>query len=141
MTIFGRELIIQDTLDKVKHFFNVEYPIAKRRANRDVTGLSSPTMTGMPSGSPVGNATEERWLNRIYCRQVVKATPMAIDDCSRWSRYILTSLYLNGKDDAYCIASLPYSEKWYYDQLKPKALIEFAEAYPVEELLVFEKVQ
>lgn len=96
-------------------------------------------MTGMPSGSPVGNSTENRLVNRIYCRQVVSAVPLAINHCTKWSRTLLTFLYIDHLDDAYCIIHLPFSESWYYKTLKPKALIEFAEAYPIEELLVFQK--
>lgn len=141
LTIFGNELNVDKTIKKVRHFFEVDYPVAKRRAHRDVTGLSSPVINGMPKGTPIGNATEERLINRAYCRQVVAATPKTIDECSKWSRKLLKWLYLNGEDDTYCINNIPYSERWYYKRLKPTAFIEFAEIYPVEELLVFEKVQ
>ena len=140
-TIFGWELDREATIDKVKHFFEVEYPAAERRAGQDVTGLSSPAITGMPKGSAVGNATENRLVNRIYCRQVASAVPLAINYCTKWSRTLLTFLYIDHRDDGYCIIHLPFSESWYYKTLKPKALIEFAEAYPIEELLVFQKVQ
>ena len=139
LTVFGNELDVEKTLDNVKHFFEVDYPAAKRRAHRDMTGVGSPAITGMPKGTAKGNATEERLVNYAYCKQVVAATPLAIDDCTKWSRKILKWLYLNREDDAYCIVNLPYSEKWYYKKLKPTAMIEFAEAYPIEELLAFKK--
>lgn len=138
-TIFGWELDRKATINNVKHFFEVDYPAAKRRAGKDVTGLGSPSMSGMPGGS-VGNATENRLLDRLYCQQIVAAVPVAINRCTRWSRAILTYLYLEHRSDQYCIIMLPYSERWYYEH-KPAALIEFAEAYPVKELLVFQKVQ
>lgn len=140
-TIFGWELDREATIDKVKHFFEVDYPAAKRRARKDVTGLSSPAITGMPSGSAVGNATENRLLDRQYCKQVIAEVPTSINNCTKWSRNVLTYLYLENRGDMYCIIHLPFSESWYYKNLKPQALIEFAEAYPVEELLVFQKVQ
>ena len=141
MTLFGTGLDVKETIKNVKHFFEVDYPAAKRRSHQDVSGVSSPAITGIPKGTPSGNAMEERLVNRVYCRQVVAATPLAIGWCSKWSQKILKWLYLDGRDDTYCIMNLPYSGKWYYEKLKPAALVEFAEAYSVEELLVFKKVQ
>lgn len=141
MTLFGTGLDVKETIKNVKHFFEIDYPAAKRRSHQDVSGVSSLAITDMPKGTPSGNAMEERLVNRVYCRQVVAATSLAIGWCSKWSQKILKWLYLDGRDDTYCIMNLPYSEKWYYKKLKPAALVEFAEAYSVEELLVFKKVQ
>ena len=82
LTVFGNELDVEKTLDNVKHFFEVDYPAAKRRAHRDMTGVGSPAITGMPKGTAKGNANEERLVNYAYCKQVVAATPLAIDDCT-----------------------------------------------------------
>lgn len=139
--IFGNTVDVEQTIENVKHFFEVEYPAAKLRAKRKIETISSPSIDGMPKGTPVGNVMENKLVNRAYCRQVVKAVPLVVEDCSRWSRHILKLLYLNGYDDTYCIASLPYSDNWYYKKLKPKALMEFAEIYPIEELMAFKKVQ
>ncbi|MGM9908021.1 ArpU family phage packaging/lysis transcriptional regulator [Limosilactobacillus sp.] len=139
--IFDSTLDVDKTIKNVKHFFGVDYPAAKRRAKWNLSVISSPSFDGMPKGTPYGNVMENKLINRAYCRQVVKAVPLVIDDCSRWSRAILTTLYIDGHDDSYCINSLPYQENWYYKKLKPKALIEFAEIYPIEELMVFKKIQ
>ena len=47
-----------------------------------MTGVGSPAITGMPKGTAKGNANEERLVNYAYCKQVVAATPLAIDDCT-----------------------------------------------------------
>lgn len=141
VVIFGNTLDVDKTINNVKHFFNVDYPAAKRRARRNLSSISSPSFDGMPKGTPSGNTMESKLINRAYCRQVVEAVPLVIKDCSRWSRAILTTLYIDQHDDKYCINKLPYEENWYYKRLKPKALIEFAEIYPIEELMAFKKIQ
>lgn len=140
-TIFDITVDVDATIKNVKHFFEVDYPAAKRRARRRLSAISSPSFDGMPKGTPVGNLMENKLVNRAYCRQVVSAVPLTIKDCSRWSRIILDTLYTDGHSDDYCIAELPFSDSWYYKKLKPKAFIEFAEVYPIEELMVFKKVQ
>lgn len=138
MTFLNRHFDPKQTRENVKRFFEVDYPAAKRRAGQfrnNRTGISSPQITGMPGGSSASNGVEERLVNAIYCRQVMYATADAIKCCSRWSRAILTMLYLDGCDDTYCIEHLPFSESSYFHKYKPTAYIEFAEAYPVEELL------
>lgn len=139
--IFDSTVDVDQTIKNVKHFLDVEYPAAKRRAKRSISTISSPSMDGMPKGTPAGNIMENKLVNRAYCRQVAAAVPLVIKECSRWSRYILKLLYLEGYDDTYCIANLPYSDNWYYKKLKPRALMEFAEIYPIDELMVFKKVQ
>lgn len=139
--IFGNAVDVDKTIENVKHFLEVEYPAAKRRAKRNLAAISSPSFDGMPKGTPAGNVMENKLINRAYCRQVVAAVPLVVEGCSRWSRFILDTLYLHGHGDDYCIAELPYSDSWYYKKLKPAAFIEFAEIYPIEELMVFKKVQ
>ena len=87
-TIFDSAVDIDETISKVKHFFEVDYPAAKRRAKVKLEIISSPSMDGMPKGTPVGNAMENKLVNRAYCRQVVEAVPEVIDGCSHWSQYI-----------------------------------------------------
>lgn len=141
-TIFNHEVDEKKTCANVKHFFKVDYPAIKRMARRDPTGVSSPGMTGMPSGDPDGNPTENRLVSWIDARQAKAATADAIKSCSQWSREILKVWGLQGNtdDDQYCIDQIPYSDRWYYKH-KKIALIEFAEAYPMDELLEFKKVQ
>lgn len=138
MTFLNCHFDPKQTRENVKQFFEVDYPAAKRRAGQfrtNRTGISSPQITGMPGGSSASNGVEERLVNAIYCRQVVYATADAIKCCSRWSRAILTMLYLDGYSDAECIDQLPFGDSSYNHKYKPEALIEFAEAYPLEELL------
>ena len=137
-TILNYEIDEDKTCSNVKHFFKVDYPAIKRMCNRDPTGLSSPAMTGMPSGSPAGNPTENRVINWIDARQAKDGTKQAIDCCSRWSREILRIWGLEGNvdDDRYVISQLPYESSWYYDH-KRIAMIEFAEAYPHQRLLAY----
>lgn len=141
-TIFNMEVDEKKTCDNVKRFFKFDYPAIKRMARRDPTGMSSPSMTGLPSGDPDGNPTENRLVNWVDANQAKQATADAINSCDRWSREILKVWGLAGNtdDDQYCIDQIPYSERWYY-QHKKVALIEFAEAYPLDELLEFKKVQ
>ena len=58
MTFLNRHFDPKQTRENVKRFFEVDYPAAKRRAGQfrtNRTGISSPQITGMPSGSSASN--------------------------------------------------------------------------------------
>lgn len=137
-TILNYEVDEKQTFKAVKNFFKYDYPAIKRLSRRDPTGISSPSITGMPSGDSDGNSTENRLVNWVDARQAKQATADAISYCSRWSRKILTIWGLEGNvdDDRIVIDQLHFSDSWYYEHRKI-AVIEFAEAYPLDNLLKF----
>lgn len=138
LTIFDNHIDRKATIHNVKQFFD-EYPRMVRLARRDNTGLSSPRMDGMPKGSSYGNSVERKLVQSIYAKQVVKATKAAMDACDSISRKILIDLYVHGWADKEVYVNIGYSESYYNHQIKPKALLEFAELYLLEPLQVFAK--
>lgn len=139
-TIFNYEVDEEKTFKAVKKFFKYDYPAIKRLARRDPTGISSPSITGMPSGDPDGNPTENRLVNWVDARQAEQATADAIKYCSRDSRKILKLWGLQGNvdNDRAVIDQIYYGESWYYEHRKT-AVLEFAEAYPLANLLKFKE--
>ncbi|WP_251548310.1 ArpU family phage packaging/lysis transcriptional regulator [Limosilactobacillus caecicola] len=140
LTIFDKYVDKKATQENVKHFLQDEYPRMQRMAGRDNTGISSPSMDGMPKGSNYGNSVERRLVQSIYAKQVVREVRSAINDCDAFSSKVLTMLYLEGRSDTQTYLEIGYQERNYYKRIKPRALLEFAEAYMLDDLKIY-KVQ
>lgn len=118
--------------EKLKSYFRM-----KRIARRDNTGLSSPSFDGMPKSKPAGNSVERRIVQSIYAKQVVKEIPAAINACDEVSKKVLTWLYLRGWDPEAIEEELHCSDSKFSHSLKPEALMQFAEAYMLDDLKVY----
>lgn len=136
-TIFEKNIDQKATEENVKHFLKREYPRMKRIAGRDDTGISSPSMDGMPKGTNNGNSVERRLVQSIYARQVVEATHRAINSCDAFSSEVLKLLYLQGRSDTETYMKIGYQRRNYFQRIKPKALLEFAEAYMLDDLKIY----
>lgn len=136
-TIFESYIDQKATEENVKRFLKREYPRMKRIARRDNTGISSPSFDGMPKGINNGNSVERRLVQSIYARQVAQATKDAIDACDAFSCKVLTMLYLENKSDTETYMAIGYQRRNYFERIKPKALLEFAEAYLLDDLKIY----
>lgn len=136
-TIFEEFIDQKATEENVKHFLGREYPRMKRIAGRDNTGISSPSFDGMPKGTNNGNSVERRLVQSIYAKQVVQATYNAIQSCDAFSCKVLTLLYLDGRSDTETYLAIGYQRRNYFQRIKPKALLEFAEAYLLDDLKIY----
>ena len=137
LTIFDKYIDHKATEDNVKQFLSREYPRMKRIARRDNTGVSSPSMDGMPKVSAYGNSVERRLVQSIYAKQVVEAVQDAIDCCDAFSSKVLTLLYLDGYSDTQTYTAIGYQRRNYFQRIKPRALLEFAEAYLLDDLKIY----
>lgn len=137
LTIFESFIDEKATEENVKKFLGREYPRMKRIAGQDNTGISSPSFDGMPKGRNAGNSVERRLVQSIYARQVVQAVGNAIHACDAFSCKVLTLLYIEGRSDTETYLEIGYQKRNYYQRIKPRALLEFAEAYMLDDLKIY----
>lgn len=128
MVLPGLDIDDQATASKVRKFLtkDLDKYLALSGAQRD--NLKSPTITGMPKATPVGNATEDHFLDVIIAEVTIDCVKRAIANCTLTSRNILTLCYLDCLTDWKVAQRLDYSPSRYND-LKRKALCEFAGRY------------
>ena len=124
------------TIKKVKRLL-VDYPRYKRIANRDILFLKSPAMTGMPRSDSGKNNEEIKIVNKVTAETIV----VTINNCIEMvagveNRMMLENKYIHGFSEYELEAALKISSSTRKRILK-QALLMFAEAYPLEELLVF----
>lgn len=83
-----------------------------------------------------GNSNDARIVQKMYAQEVIKQTIEAIGKCDKECREILDMLYLQDYTDTMCYLDLGYSESTYSHSKKPKALLQFADVYLMEDLRV-----
>jgi len=127
------------TVQNVTHFLAVMLPKMVRVSGQSMSELRSPSYDGMPKSQPSGNATDARIVRRLYSEQVVKRTLEAIKHCDKDCRNILDELYLQELSDTMCFMDLGLSESSYFHVWKPKALLQFADCYMLDDLHIFKK--
>lgn len=124
------------TQEKAQEFLLRTYPRALRVAGTSLVGYQSPQWSAMPKGTPSGNREEDRRLKRAAALEIVRATESTIERCDRWARVILKTVYLDHLSDDVCISRLGYGRTQYFTELKPSSLEQFAEAFPLWNLIV-----
>ncbi|WP_239064541.1 ArpU family phage packaging/lysis transcriptional regulator [Levilactobacillus sp. 244-2] len=129
----------RSTVQNVTHFLAVMLPKMVRVSGQSMSELRSPSYDGMPKSQPSGNATDARIVRRLYAEQVVKRTLEAIKHCDKDCRNILDELYLQELSDTMCFMDLGLSESSYFHVWKPKALLQFADCYMLDDLHIFKK--
>ncbi|MCT3597533.1 ArpU family phage packaging/lysis transcriptional regulator, partial [Levilactobacillus brevis] len=78
-------------------------------------------------------------VRRLYAEEVVKRTIQAIKHCDKDCQNILDELYLQELSDTMCFMDLGFSESSYFHVWKPKALLQFADCYMLDDLHIFKK--
>ncbi|MDK1720251.1 ArpU family phage packaging/lysis transcriptional regulator [Dellaglioa algida] len=113
------------------------YQRYKRIANRNILFLQSPAMTGMPRSSSGENTEEIKIVNKVTAETIVKTIENCIElVVGSEYRILLENKYIHGDSD-YEIQSTLGISKSTQDRMLKVALLNFAEAYPLEELLAF----
>lgn len=105
-----------------------------------VDGLRSPSMDGMPKSPSTTNNADVTIVRRVYAQEVVKRTIQAISRCDAKSKEVLDMLYLQDYSDTMCYMEIGYSRGHYFDHIKPVALLEFADAYYLDDLHVYKEI-
>lgn len=99
---------------------------------------SSPKIDGQPSGSgfnPLTPSAGDRYSEARKDLTIIKA---AINACGGVYSKILTGLYFDDQSNNQIIMEIGYAPVTYYQSLKPKAFLRFAEAYSgVKDLRLF----
>lgn len=134
------EIDEKKTAVKAKRFLNKEFPKLVLLAGLSDADIKSPTISDMPSSSPVGNANEEAMIKKFERQDEVKNVIKAINSTSRFKRKILWDVYINKIADWKIAQSIGYGSTR-YKELKNQAAIDFAcamEAYGVD-LIIYKK--
>ena len=132
------------TVENCKHFLGSVFPRMLRisgltSANYDamIAGLKSPAMDGMPKSPTKLNNADTTIVRRAYAQQIVKRTVEAIGRCNNVSKELLSMRYLDNYTDTMCYMSIGYSRSHYFDHIKPSALLQFADAYLLDDLHIY----
>lgn len=129
------------TAQNVSKFLSRTLPKMVRVSGQSLSELRSPSYDGMPKGKGGGDP-DARIVRRLYAEQVVRRSIEAMSHCDRDCQKILDLLYLEEYSDTMCYMAIGYSESSYFHDWKPRALLQFADCYLLEDLHVFkEKVQ
>lgn len=116
-----------------------QYRRYSRMAGVRLTDVQSPTIDGMPKSPSYDNRTEIKIVDHIDARAVISKVQQAMQLLPKTSYWVIYYSYLcEPKLSYYQISTkmVGYSEES-IDYLKRKALLEFAEAYPNGQLLVY----
>ncbi|AWP46330.1 transcriptional regulator [Levilactobacillus brevis] len=126
----------QATCHKVASFLKWTLPRMVLIAGKSLTDLRSPNYDGMPKAPASGNSNDARIVQKMYAQEVIKQTVEAMGKCDKECRELLDMLYLQDYTDTMCYLDLGYSESTYSHSKKPKALLQFADVYLMEDLRV-----
>lgn len=128
MVLPGLDIDKQATASRVRQFLTKKLDDYLALAGEQRENLKSPSITGMPKAQPIGNATEDHYLDVIIAEATIDCVKRAIANCTLFSREIITLRYLDCLADWKVANRLGYSSTQ-YKSLKRKALCEFAGRY------------
>lgn len=132
------EINVQASKDKARELLS-QYKRLTRMAGVKLTDIQSPSLDGMPKSPSFENKAEEKIVKRINAESVISDIQQAMSVLAPTSYWVLYYSYFQATPLTYIqIADklVGYSEES-IDYLKGRALLEFAEAYPNQELLVY----
>ena len=115
-----------------------KYRRYSRMAGVRLTDIQSPTIDGMPKSSSYENRAEAKIVNHIDAETIVHNCQQAMQLLGTTSYWVLYYTYFcEPALTHYQIAAKVGYAAGSIDKLKLRGLLEFAEAYPGEKLLVF----
>ena len=128
------------TASKVMRFLKTVFPRMLRTSGRSITDLKSPVISDMPKGNSFDNQAEETINRRMVADQIVRQTWDAVYHCDVKSKTILELLYLTSCQygDEQVWEHIGYEKTQYY-YYKKIALLNFADAYLLEDLHCYKK--
>ena len=128
------EVNLKATADNVRNFFNDQLDRYLALSGKHRADLKSPVSDGQPSGSPVGNSTENRMMNIWLAEQIVDCVGKAMCNCTKKSQQLLLGRYA---DDmlAYQVAMELNISTATFSRDQIYALNEFADRYEYQLVL------
>lgn len=128
MSALLREVNLKATASNVRDFFNDQLDRYLALSGKHRADLKSPVSDGQPSGSPVGNSTENRMMNIWLAEQIVDCVGKAMCNCTKKSQQLLLGRYA---DDmlAYQVAMELNISASTFKRDSVGALNEFADRY------------
>lgn len=123
------ELNVNETCREVDKFFRKHVERLVLLAGSRLTDLSSPNISGMPSGSTFSNNQESKLINGIDAQNIVKSISDALNrGVDPVSRKILIGLYIN-HDRWIDVQNVIYKEHTSFAKLRKRALLSFASSF------------
>lgn len=114
------------------------YRRLSRMAGQKLTDIQSPTFDGMPKASSYDNRIETKIVDHIDAEAIINNCQQAMSIMNKTSYWVLYYTYFcEPALTHYQIAAKVGYAAGSIDKLKLRGLLEFAEAYPGEKLLVF----
>ncbi|MBM6954643.1 ArpU family phage packaging/lysis transcriptional regulator [Limosilactobacillus coleohominis] len=134
MSSLLREVNLKATASNVRDFFNDQLDRYLALSGKHRADLKSPVSDGQPSGSPVGNSTENRMMNIWLAEQIVDCVGKAMCNCTKKSQQLLLGRYA---DDmlAYQVAMELNISTATFSRDQIYALNEFADRYEYQLVL------
>lgn len=125
---------LKATASNVRDFFNDQLDRYLALSGKHRADLKSPVSDGQPSGSPVGNSTENRMINIWLAEQIVDCVGKAMCNCTKKSQQLLLGRYA---DDmlAYQVAMELNISTATFSRDQIYALNEFADRYEYQLVL------
>lgn len=126
------ELDPQLTARKVDHYLKHEFERYLRLCGAHRADISSPSMSGMPSGT-FTNHEEDKLVEGLYAASVVDCVRATIANCSDFDirkpyKIILVDYYLKGMPGFKIAQKVGYSDRQFANK-KQMALCEFADRF------------
>lgn len=128
----------RETRRKVASFLSRTLQRMVRISSRRMGELQSPRLDGMPKAPNTGNANDQQLVQHLYAEQVIKQTKEAISQCDTESQDILNMLYFKNYSDTQCCMAIGRSRSSFSHVYKPRALLEFADCYFLEDLHIYQ---
>ncbi|MGN1284166.1 MAG: ArpU family phage packaging/lysis transcriptional regulator [Candidatus Limosilactobacillus intestinavium] len=128
------EVNLKATADNVRNFFNDQLDRYLALSGKHRADLKSPVSDGQPTGSPVGNSTENRMMSIWLAEQIVDCVGKAMCNCTKKSQQLLLGRYA---DDmlAYQVAMELNISTATFSRDQIYALNEFADRYEYQLVL------
>lgn len=125
------------TVEKVRYFFDKEFPTIQRMAHKSYVDVKSPIISGMPSSRSIDNTTDEKLTNHAYAEMILEQIIEACRTMKYPHRDIIELKYFKHVKWQEIFDQLPYTESRGY-QLMREAFLQFAWAFAdTEDLRVF----
>ena len=120
------------TARRVDQYLKHDFERYLRECGAHRTDISSPSMSGMPSGIRNANHQEEKLVEAVYAASVVDCIKYTIANCADCNRQpykiILLDYYINGMQGVKIAQRVGYSYRQ-FETKKQLALCEFADRF------------
>lgn len=116
------------TACNVRNFFDHQLDHYLALSGKHRGDLKSPVSDGQPSGSPIGNSTENRMMNIWLAEQIIDCVGKAMRNCTERSRLLLLGKYAENRT-SYQTAELLNSSASTFTREQEDALNEFADRF------------